>query len=137
MSYEGPLAPASELDHITERVKTRINVRNLETIRQISKDSGESIALIPLTQRRATIANILLEIAEQDGWIDEDLVRSICTERTRKKYPNAGAALADLDVDKANEVWQLLQDIYADRVLLEYNPVSNNYHTYQKEPQNG
>lgn len=137
MSYEGPLAPASELDHITERVKTRINVRNLETIRQISKDSGESIALIPLTQRRATIANILLEIAEQDGWIDEDLVRSICTERTGKKYPNAGAALADLDVEKAEEVWQLLQDIYADRVLLEYNPVSNNYHTYQKEPQNG
>ena len=98
-----------------------------KTIREIADDAG-NISLNPPTERRVGIARILLEIAEQDGHIDKDLVRSLCEIRTGKQYLSAGAGLSDLSWIDAERVWSLLLDIYSDRVTLEYNPASNNYH---------
>ena len=54
-------------------------------------------------------------------------MRSICTHRTGKQYQSAGLALADLSYIDAERVWSSLQDIYAERAVLEYIPVSNHY----------
>jgi hypothetical protein len=47
--------------------------------------------------------------------------------RTGKQYQSAGLALADLSYIDAERVWSSLQDIYAERAVLEYIPVSNHY----------
>jgi hypothetical protein len=96
-------------------------------IRDIADESFGSISMTPATERRVGIARILLEIAEQEGHIDKDLVRSICMHRTGKQYQSAGLALADLSYIDAERVWSSLQDIYAERAVLEYIPVSNHY----------
>ena len=97
-----------------------------KTIREIADDAG-NISLNPPTERRVGIAHILLEIAEQDGHIDKDLIRSICMHRTGKQYQTAGLALLDLSWIDAERVWSTLMDIYSDRVVLEYIPSSNHY----------
>ena len=97
-----------------------------KTIREIADDAG-NISLNPPTERRVGIARILLEIAEQDGHIDKDLIRSICMHRTGKQYQTAGLALLDLSWIDAERVWSSLMDIYSDRVVLEYIPSSNHY----------
>ena len=96
-------------------------------IRDIADEANGSITMNPPTERRIGIARILLEIAENDGHVDKDLVRSICELRTGKKYTTAGEALADLSWVDAERVWSSFQDIYADRVQLEYIPISNHY----------
>ena len=96
-------------------------------IRDIAEESFGSISMTPATERRVGIARILLEIAEQEGHIDKDLVRSVCMHRTGKQYQSAGLALADLSYIDAERVWSSLQDIYAERAVLEYIPVSNHY----------
>lgn len=96
-------------------------------IRDIADESFGSISMTPATERRVGIARILLEIAEQEGHIDKDLVRSVCMHRTGKQYQSAGLALADLSYIDAERVWSSLQDIYAERAVLEYIPVSNHY----------
>ena len=96
-------------------------------IRDISDEAFGAISMTPPTERRVGIARILLEVAEQEGHIDKDLVRSICTLRTGKHYPSAGFALADLSWIDAERVWSTFQDIYAERVELEYIPESNHY----------
>jgi len=96
-------------------------------IREIADEAHGSITMNPPTERRIGIARILLEIAENDGHVDKDLVRSICELRTGKKYNTAGEALADLSWVDAERVWSSFQDIYNNRVQLEYIPVSNHY----------
>ena len=96
-------------------------------IREIADEANGSITMNPPTERRIGIARILLEIAENDGHVDKDLVRSICELRTGKKYNTAGEALADLSWVDAERVWSSFQDIYNNRVQLEYNPNTNNY----------
>ena len=96
-------------------------------IKEIADEAFGSISMNPPTERRVGIARILLEVAEQEGHIDKDLVRSICTLRTGKYYQSAGLALADLSWIDAERVWSTFQDIYADRVELEYIPASNHY----------
>ena len=96
-------------------------------IREIADEAHGSITMNPPTERRIGIARILLEIAENDGHVDKDLVRSICELRTGKKYTTAGEALADLSWVDAERVWSSFQDIYNNRVQLEYIPVSNHY----------
>ena len=96
-------------------------------IREIADEAHGSITMNPPTERRIGIARILLEIAENDGHVDKDLVRSICELRTGKKYNTAGEALADLSWVDAERVWSSFQDIYNNRVQLEYNPKTNNY----------
>ncbi len=110
---------AARFKQIDDSCRTAIN--------EISKEAFGAISMTPPTERRVGIARILLEIAEQDGYIDKDLVRSICTLRTGKQYTSAGLALADLSWIDAERVWATFQDIYANRVELEYLPVSNNY----------
>jgi len=104
-------------------------------IRDISDESIGSISMTPATERRVGIARILLEIAEQEGHIDKDLVRSVCMHRTGKQYQSAGLALADLTYIDAERVWSSLQDIYAERAVLENIPVS--YHYIIKENTQG
>ena len=98
-------------------------------IRDIADEANGSITMNPPTERRVGIARILLEVAENDATIDNDLIRSICELRKGKKYRNAGLALADLSWSDAERVWSSFQDIYANRVELEYIPVSNHYIT--------
>ena len=105
----------------------KLNDRCRLTIRDIADEANGSITMNQPTERRIGIARILLEIAENDGHVDKDLVRSICELRTGKKYNTAGEALADLSWVDAERVWASFQDIYADRVQLEYIPASNNY----------
>ena len=105
----------------------KLNDRCRLIIREIADEANGCITMNQPTERRIGIARILLEIAENDGHVDKDLVRSICELRTGKKYNTAGEALADLSWVDAERVWASFQDIYADRVQLEYIPVSNNY----------
>ena len=123
---EGQLVPAVHVE------KLKVRFANLKdelkaTIREIADEAHGGISLDPPTERRVGIARILLEIAEQDGHIDKDLVRSICMHRTGKQYQTAGLALLDLSWIDAERVWSTLMDIYSDRVVLEYIPSSNHY----------
>lgn len=123
---EGQLVPAKHVE------KLKVRFANLKdelkaTIREIADEAHGGISLDPPTERRVGIARILLEIAEQDGHIDKDLVRSICMHRTGKQYQTAGLALLDLSWIDAERVWSSLMDIYSDRVVLEYIPSSNHY----------
>jgi hypothetical protein len=103
-----------------------------EQILEIADEAGGRISINPPTERRVGIARILLEIADQEGHIDKDLVRSICGLRTGKQYPTAGAALADLSWIDAERVWFTFQQIYAGNLQLEYNSYINEY-TITKE----
>lgn len=123
---EGQLVPTVHVE------KLKVRFANLKpelkaTIREIADEAHGGISLDPPTERRVGIARILLEIAEQDGHIDKDLVRSVCTHRTGKQYQTAGLALLDLSWIDAERVWSSLMDIYSDRVVLEYIPSSNHY----------
>ena len=123
---EGQLVPAVHVE------KLKVRFANLSdelkaTIREIADEAHGGISLDPPTERRVGIARILLEIAEQDGHIDKDLVRSICMHRTGKQYQTAGLALLDLSWIDAERVWSTLMDIYSGRVVLEYIPSSNHY----------
>lgn len=123
---EGGLVEEQYVDVLKQRFKL-INPECQAMIREISDEAFGAISMNPPTERRVGIARILLEIAEQEGHIDKDLVRSICTLRTGTEYQSAGLALADLSWIDAERVWSTFQDIYADRVELEYIPVSNHY----------
>ena len=106
---------------------TKLDDKSRLVIRDIADEANGSISMNPPTERRIGIARILLEIAENDGHVDKDLVRSICELRTGKKYNTAGEALADLSWVDAERVWSSFQDIYNNRVQLEYHPKTNNY----------
>ena len=123
---EGQLVPTVHVE------KLKVRFANLSdelkaTIREIADEAHGGISLDPPTERRVGIARILLEVAEQDGHIDKDLIRSICMHRTGKQYQTAGLALLDLSWIDAERVWSTLMDIYSDRVVLEYIPSSNHY----------
>ena len=122
---EGQLIPAKHIEKLKARFE-QLHPSLQKTIREIADDAG-NISLNPPTERRVGIARILLEVAEQDGHIDKDLIRSICMHRTGKQYQTAGLALLDLSWIDAERVWSTLMDIYSDRVLLEYIPASNHY----------
>ena len=118
-----------ESEHVT-KLKARfhnLDERQKTIIREIADEAFGGISMDPPTERRVGIARILLEIAEQEGHIDKDLVRSVCTHRTGKQYQNAGLALLDLSWRDAERVWFSLQQIYAGQALLEYNPHSNHF----------
>ncbi len=132
MSYEGTLVADEHVDIIKQRFAA-LPDKCRNTIREIAAEAHGDISMTPPTERRVGIARILLEIGEFDQWIDKDLVRSVCEQRTGKKYPNAGAALASLSWVDAERVWSSLQDIYADRVHLTYNPDNNTYTFTKKE----
>jgi hypothetical protein len=123
---EGQLVGDDDVAELLRRFKL-INPECQAEIRDISDEAFGAISMNPPTERRVGIARILLEVAEQEGHIDKDLVRSICTLRTGKHYPSAGFALADLSWIDAERVWSTFQDIYAERVELEYIPESNHY----------
>jgi hypothetical protein len=123
---EGSLVDAVYVNPLQSRFAV-LDPKLQHVIRDIADESFGSISMTPATERRVGIARILLEIAEQEGHIDKDLVRSICMHRTGKQYQSAGLALADLSYIDAERVWSSLQDIYAERAVLEYIPVSNHY----------
>lgn len=123
---EGQLVPTKHVEQLKVRF-ANLNDQLKATIREIADEAHGGISLDPPTERRVGIARILLEIAEQDGHIDKDLVRSICMHRTGKQYQTAGLALLDLSWIDAERVWSTLMDIYSDRVVLEYIPSSNHY----------
>jgi hypothetical protein len=123
---EGRLVDESVVTILAMRF-TKLDDKSRLVIRDIADEANGSISMNPPTERRIGIARILLEIAENDGHVDKDLVRSICELRTGKKYNTAGEALADLSWVDAERVWSSFQDIYNNRVQLEYIPVSNNY----------
>ena len=125
-ALEGHLVADADVAVLKQRFKL-INPECQAKIRDISDEAFGAISMTPPTERRVGIARILLEVAEQEGHIDKDLVRSICTLRTGKHYPSAGFALADLSWIDAERVWSTFQDIYANRVELEYIPESNHY----------
>ena len=123
---EGQLVPTVHVEKLKGRF-ANLKDELKATIREIADEAHGGISLDPPTERRVGIARILLEIAEQDGHIDKDLVRSICMHRTGKQYQTAGLALLDLSWIDAERVWSSLMDIYSDRVVLEYIPSSNHY----------
>lgn len=123
---EGQLVPTVHVEKLKVRF-ANLSDQLKATIREIADEAHGGISLDPPTERRVGIARILLEIAEQDGHIDKDLIRSICMHRTGKQYQTAGLALLDLSWIDAERVWSTLMDIYSDRVLLEYIPASNHY----------
>jgi hypothetical protein len=123
---EGKLVPEETVIILQGRFK-KLSDKHRRIILDIAEEAHGSISMNPPTERRIGIARILLEIAEQDDVIDKDLVRSICELRTGKKYNTAGEALADLSWVDAERVWSSFQDIYANRVQLEYIPISNHY----------
>ena len=123
---EGALVDAVYVNPLQSRFAV-LDPKLQHVIRDIADESFGSISMTPATERRVGIARILLEIAEQEGHIDKDLVRSVCMHRTGKQYQSAGLALADLTYIDAERVWSSLQDIYAERAVLEYIPVSNHY----------
>jgi hypothetical protein len=123
---EGALVDAVYVNPLQSRFAV-LDPKLQHVIRDIADESFGSISMTPATERRVGIARILLEIAEQEGHIDKDLVRSVCMHRTGKQYQSAGLALADLSYTDAERVWSSLQDIYAERAVLEYIPVSNHY----------
>ena len=123
---EGQLVPTVHVEKLKVRF-ANLSDQLKATIREIADEAHGGISLDPPTERRVGIARILLEVAEQDGHIDKDLIRSICMHRTGKQYQTAGLALLDLSWIDAERVWSTLMDIYSDRVLLEYIPASNHY----------
>ena len=123
---EGQLVPAVHVEKLKVRF-ANLSDQLKATIREIADEAHGGISLDPPTERRVGIARILLEVAEQDGHIDKDLIRSICMHRTGKQYQTAGLALLDLSWIDAERVWSSLMDIYSDRVVLEYIPSSNHY----------
>ena len=123
---EGQLVPAVQVNKLKSRFAC-LDPNLQHTIREIADEAFGGISMDPPTERRVGIARILLEIAEQEGHIDKDLVRSVCTHRTGKQYQTAGLALLDLSWIDAERVWSSLMDIYSDQVTLEYIPVSNHY----------
>jgi hypothetical protein len=123
---EGALVDAVYVNPLQSRFAV-LDPKLQHVIRDIADESFGSISMTPATERRVGIARILLEIAEQEGHIDKDLVRSVCMHRTGKQYQSAGLALADLSHIDAERVWSSLQDVYAERAVLEYIPVSNHY----------
>jgi len=123
---EGQLVAARDVAVVKQRF-ARLEDKQKEMIREIADEAFGGISMDPPTERRVGIARILLEIAEQEGHIDKDLVRSVCTHRTGKQYQTAGLALLDLSWIDAERVWSSLMDIYSDRVMLEYVPASNHY----------
>ena len=125
-ALEGQLVAAEDVAVLKQRFNAISDTLRAE-IRDISDEAFGAISMNPPTERRVGIARILLEVAEQEGHIDKDLVRSICTLRTGKHYPSAGFALADLSWIDAERVWSTFQDIYAERVEMEYIPESNHY----------
>ena len=125
---EGLLVAVNVIEVLKRRFE-RLDDTRKALIREIADQAHGDISLNPPTERRVGIARILLEVAENDATIDNDLIRSICELRTSKKYKNAGLALADLSWSDAERVWSSFQDIYANRVELEYIPVSNHYIT--------
>ena len=125
-ALEGHLVPDGDVAVLKQRFNAISDTLRTE-ISDISDEAFGAISMNPPTERRVGIARILLEVAENDDTIDKDLVRSICELRTGKKYINAGLALADLSWIDAERVWSTFQDIYANRVELEYIPVSNHY----------
>lgn len=128
---EGQLVNEKEIAILKARFD-KIDESCRAKIMEISEEAYGAISMNPPTERRVGIARILLEISEQDGYIDKDLVRSICELRMGKQYSNAGLALADLSWNDAERVWSTFLDIYAERVELEYIPVSNTYITKEK-----
>ena len=123
---EGQLVGERDVAVIKSRF-ARLDDKQKQMIREIADEAFGGISMDPPTERRVGIARILLEIAEQEGHIDKDLVRSVCMHRTGKQYQTAGLALLDLSWIDAERVWSSLMDIYSDRVTLEYIPVSNHY----------
>ena len=123
---EGQLVGERDVAVIKSRF-ARLDDKQKQMIREIADEAFGGISMDPPTERRVGIARILLEIAEQEGHIDKDLVRSVCTHRTGKQYQTAGLALLDLSWIDAERVWSSLMDIYSDQVTLEYIPVSNHY----------
>ena len=123
---EGQLVPTVHVEKLKVRF-ANLSDQLKATIREIADEAHGGISLDPPTERRVGIDRILLEVAEQDGHIDKDLIRSICMHRTGKQYQTAGLALLDLSWIDAERVWSTLMDIYSDRVLLEYIPASNHY----------
>jgi len=123
---EGQLVPTVHVEKLKVRF-ANLSDQLKATIREIADEAHGGISLDPPTERRVGIARILLEVAEQDGHIEKDLIRSICMHRTGKQYQTAGLALLDLSWIDAERVWSTLMDIYSDRVLLEYIPASNHY----------
>ena len=123
---EGQLVSAVHVEKLKARFAC-LDEKLQHTIREIADEAHGGISLNPPTERRVGIARILLEVAEQDGHIDKDLIRSICMHRTGKQYQTAGLALLDLSWIDAERVWSSLMDIYSDRVTLEYIPASNHY----------
>ena len=123
---EGQLVPTVHVEKLKGRF-ANLSDQLKATIREIADEAHGGISMDPPTERRVGIARILLEIAEQEGHIDKDLVRSVCTHRTGKQYQNAGLALLDLSWRDAERVWFSLQQIYAGQALLEYNPHSNHF----------
>ena len=123
---EGQLVPTVHVEKLKVRF-ANLSDQLKATIREIADEAHGGISLDPPTERRVGIARILLEVAEQDGHIDKDLIRSICMHRTGKQYQTAGLALLDLSWIDAERVWSTLMDIYSDRVVLEYIPSSNHY----------
>ena len=123
---EGQLVAEREVAKLKARFDA-LDERLRAEIRDIADEAGGRISLNPPTERRVGIARILLAVADEEGHIDKDLVRSICGLRTGKQYLTAGAALADLSWIDAERVWSTLMDIYSDRVVLEYIPSSNHY----------
>ena len=123
---EGRLVDESVVTILAMRF-TKLDDKSRLVIRDIADEANGFISMNPPTERRIGIARILLEVAENDGHVDKDLVRSICELRTGKKYNTAGEALADLSWVDAERVWSSFQDIYNNRVQLEYNPKTNNY----------
>lgn len=123
---EGRLVEQQHVTKLAERFKN-IPAGCQATIKEISEEAFGAISMTAPTERRVGIARILLEVSEQEGHIDKDLVRSVCTHRTGKEYQNAGLALADLSWVDAERVWSSLLDIYSNRAVIEYIPVSNHY----------
>ena len=82
---EGALVDAVYVNPLQSRFAV-LDPKLQHVIRDIADESFGSISMTPATERRVGIARILLEIAEQEGHIDKDLVRSVCMHRTGKQY---------------------------------------------------
>jgi hypothetical protein len=123
---EGHLVAETHVAKLRQRFEALPESLRAE-MRTIADEAGGRISLNPPTERRVGIARIMLEIADQEGHIDKDLVRSLCGLHTGKQYPTAGAALADLSWIDAERVWFTFQEVYAGKLQLEYIPSSNEY----------
>jgi hypothetical protein len=126
MSREGQLVPDTHINELKQRF-AQLPQPMRDIIREIADEAHGDISMTPPTERRVGIARILLEIGENDAYIDKDLVRSICELRTGKKYNTAGAGLADLNWVDAERCWASIESVYRGDALLEYVPVSNTF----------